>query len=357
MDQTNFELGAYLFTALHVMLVIGGVIVAMMLLNRRLLAHYEGRSHLVFRRQLLQMGAILAALLLTILLLPLPAHMQGQLLSLYGIIVSATIALSSTTLVGNVMAGIMLRMINNFKPGDYITAGEYFGRVSEMDLLHVEIQTEQRDLTTLPNLFLVTHPVRVMRTSGTMLSVELSLGYDVSRHSIERLLLEAANATGLEKPFVQIRALGDFSVTYVISGLLTEVNRLITKRRELRGHTMDLLHKEGIEIVSPTFMNTRAHTPDAQFIPEPQATPANVEPAVSPDAVVFDKADKAESLARMKEKLQELQARLKECEELLVKSTDDIKKAAAQSECENISTQIERLEKLISKREEQISNQ
>ena len=71
------------------------------------------------------------------------------MLQLYGIVLSATIALSSTTLVGNAMAGIMLRTLRNFSPGDYVHVGDYFGRISEMDLLHTEIQTEERDLTTL----------------------------------------------------------------------------------------------------------------------------------------------------------------------------------------------------------------
>ena len=91
-----------------------------------------------------------------------------------------------------------------------------------MDLLHTEIQTEERDLTTLPNLYLISNPIRVMRQSGTLLSVEVSLGYDVSRHTVEQLLVQAALDTGLESPYLQILNLGDFSVSYRISGLLKE---------------------------------------------------------------------------------------------------------------------------------------
>jgi len=36
--------------------------------------------------------------------------------------------------------------------------GDYFGRVTERGLFHVEIQTEDRDLATLPNMFLVSQP-------------------------------------------------------------------------------------------------------------------------------------------------------------------------------------------------------
>ncbi len=345
-----------LLNGVWILAVIVGIYIASRLVNSRLLKHYEGRPHLVFRRQLIQMAAVLVAALVVILLLPLSNEMRGQLLSLFGIIISATIALSSTTLVGNVMAGIMLRMVNNIKPGDYVTVGDYFGRISEMDLLHVEVQTEQRDLTTLPNLYLVTHPVRVMQSSGTILSVELSLGYDCSRHTIEQLLLQAASDANLEKPYVQIKELGDFSVTYVVSGLLSEVNRLIAKRRELRARTVDVLHEAGIEIVSPTFMNTRAHDNESVFIPTPGDQIVATDPAVAPDSVVFDKAEKAETLERLKENLQRLQERKKECEEIAANADTDAKREAAQRKTEQIISQAERLEAIILKRESQISS-
>jgi small-conductance mechanosensitive channel len=57
---------------------------------------------------------------------------------------------------------------------------------------HTEIQTDERTLTTLPNLYLVTNPVTTLRSSGTVVSATVSLGYDVPRGRIEELLLEAA---------------------------------------------------------------------------------------------------------------------------------------------------------------------
>lgn len=324
--------------------------------NRRLVSYFEGRPHLKFRRQLIQLAGVLVAVLFLILFLPLGDTLRGQLLSLYGLIISATIALSSTTLVGNIMAGIMLKTIGNCRPGNYITVGDYFGRISEMDLLHTEIQTEERDLTTLPNLYLVTHPVRVMRNSGTVLFVELSLGYDVPRHRVEELLIEAAKDVGLDSPYVQIRNLGDYSVTYRISGLLNEVNRLLDRRRALRAKTMDALHAAGIEIVSPTFMNTRSYATDSQFIAAVRERPAT-EARVSTDSLVFDKAEKAESVSRLREKLEEAQARLKVCKEVASDDGNPQAAAAAKTECEGLEERIERLKALIDRKEAKISSE
>ncbi|MBW1832418.1 MAG: mechanosensitive ion channel, partial [Deltaproteobacteria bacterium] len=128
------------------------------------------------------LGGVL--LVMVILQLPIGEAERGQLLSLLGLLVTAAIALSSTTLIGNAMAGLMLRSIRNFRPGDFIVVDGHRGRVSELGLLRTEIQTERRNLTTLPNLYLITNPVTVVRPSGTFISATVSLGYDVPREKI-----------------------------------------------------------------------------------------------------------------------------------------------------------------------------
>ena len=174
-------------------------------------------------RQLSFAGLILCFVVAIFLALPVSDSMKGQLFNLLGIALTATIALSSTTFVGNAMAGFMLRAIDAIRPGDFLKVGEHVGRVSEQGILHTEIQTEDRDLTTLPNLYLVTSAVTVVRSSGTIISATVSLGYDISRTKVETLLLEAGERAGLKEPFVQVLELGDFSVNYRIAGFLEEV--------------------------------------------------------------------------------------------------------------------------------------
>ena len=192
--------------------------------------------------------------------------------------------------------------------------GDHFGRISNMDLLHVEIQTEDRDLTTLPNLYLVTNPVRVLRSSGTILHVNVSLGYEVPRQKVEEALMRAAEVTGLEKPFVQIRELGDFSVSYQVSGLLTDIEQLMGMRRKLRASTLDELHAAGIEIVSPNYMNTRSLGAGARAVPAAGAAEVTSNDTglsdPDPDSVVFDKAFEAESLDKLKNEYTEISQEL-----------------------------------------------
>lgn len=276
------------------------VAAAIYLIHRRLLAFYSNKPSQEHYRQLIMACIWLFGLIFVVLILPVGDEMRGQMLSFLGILLSATIALSSTTIVGNAMAGLMLRALQNCRVGDHIRAGDHFGRISRMDLLHVEIQTEDRDLTTLPNLYLVTNPVTVLRNSGTFLHVEVSLGYDIPRQKIEAALIRAAENTGLETPYVQIRHLGDYSVSYMISGLLTDISKLIATRRKLRANTLDALHDADIEIVSPTFMNTRPLAADAQIRPDRVVVTEHNGDHPEPDEVVFDKAREAEQLDLLK---------------------------------------------------------
>ncbi len=342
----EFLKGPILIDAFHSIAVLGGLAAALYAHHRYLRATFSKGKQMRFKRQVRTLVAVLLAMLAAILLLPL-GDMRGDLLQLYGLVVSATIALSSTTLVGNALAGIMLRTIRTCKPGDHITVGDHFGRIWDMDLLHTEIQNEMGgDLTTLPNLYLVTHPVRVMRESGTLLSVELSLGYDAPRAEVERLLKEAAVKTGLGSPFVDIRELGDYSVTYSVAGVLEDFSELLKTRRELRARVMDALHAGGVEIVSPAFMNTRAYPPGQTFIGK---VPVGEDEALetSPDELIFDKAEQAKTIEELNGKLQEHEEQIAELNELAATADKDDVREAALKEREALAKKIEMLRALI----------
>ncbi len=265
---------------------------------------FSGASSHPVRRQLITMILTFIGLLVIIIVSPISESSQGQLLSLVGILLSAAIALSSTTFVGNAMAGLMLRIVKSFRPGDFIRVGEYFGRVTERGLFHIEIQTEDSDLMTLPNLYLVTNPVKVVRSVETIVSADISLGYDVPREQVESLLIEAASSTGLQNPFVYIMDLGDFSVSYRISGLLKDVGHILTTRSNLRQNMLDKLHGADVEIVSPTFMNTRNVSEQPPVIPGQYYESHSLdEPGrTSPEEVVFKKAEEAESLEKLRDR-------------------------------------------------------
>ena len=332
------------------------VVLIMVVARRVLSGRLAGKSSSGFRLQVVMVVLFNAGLLAVILVLPISSGLKGQLLSLIGILLSAAIALSSTTFVGNAMAGMMIGALRNFRVGDFIKVGEHYGRVSERGLFHTEIQIPDRDLITFPNLHLVTNPVRVTQTSGTIVSATVSLGYDVHRSKIEESLVRAAQAAGLQEPFVQVTDLGDFSVTYRIAGLMVDVKRLITAHSNLRMQVLDALHQDGIEIVSPTFMNTRAHQPDHEFIPkQPVSKPApEANAKAAPEDMLFDKADEAESLEKLREHHENLGKSIEKAKTEMKETEDEDQKEALKARIERMKAGQERILETIEKREKEI---
>jgi small-conductance mechanosensitive channel len=286
-----------------------------------------------FRRQMVLTFFALFFIVTVIVSAPVNDATQANLVSLFGIAITAVIALSSTTLASNAMAGLMLRAVRHFKRGDYIRCGDFLGRVTERGLFHTEIQNERSDLITLPNLHLATNAVTVIRPKGPFVSAKLSLGYDVPNSEIKRLLIEAAESAGLLEPFVRIRELGDFSVTYEVSGRLGDTKRFLGSKSRLHRSVLDTLHAAGVEIVSPSFMNQRQVGREGAFIPEiTDDGPLESSQEKDPDSLVFDKADQVE-------KVEDLRARLAALDEEIAELKSQAKGAEG-AEAEKIKETI-----------------
>jgi hypothetical protein len=173
----------------------------------------------------------------------------------------------------------------------------------------------------------------VVRSQGTIVTADVSLGYEVPRQAVREALRAAAEEAGLDDPFVLVQDLGDFSVSYRCGGVLTDVKSLVSANSSLRGEMLDALHAAGIEIVSPTFMNTRALEAGRRVMP-PQARPGEEEEAGEAEegggveAIAFEKADAAEVADALRQQL----ASLGQQREQLVERAKAARKAAKEGE-------------------------
>ena len=345
MDQFMQILGS-LKTVIWAVALVLGVIIGLGVLNR-ILNRQSSVTGNKFRNQLIMSGAIFAAVVIVILGLPIAPTKQGQLLSLIGIIISAAIALSSSTILGNAMAGIMLKTVRSFRSGDFVQVGDHMGRVTERGLFHTEIQTPDRDLVTLPNMFLATTPVTVARSSGTVISATVSLGYDVPQSTIKKLLQDAAASVDLQEPFVQVLELGDFSVTYRAAGLLTETKALLTYRSRLRSAILDTLHEGGVEIVSPHFRNNRELDPSEALIPAKPRGKEDEAVDAAPVEVVFDKAEVAESISSLRKQRTDLEEEIKTVKDKAKEANDAKVREGHEAQVELLEKQAAQLDEAI----------
>jgi small-conductance mechanosensitive channel len=329
------------------------VIVVLWVIHWLLVRRLANLSEQGFKRPAITLVISLVGLLVIVLLLPISDSSRGQLLSLLGILLSAAIALSSTTFLGNIMAGMMLRGVRTMRPGRFLEVDRHFGRITQRGLFQVEIQGEDRNLTSLPNMYLATNPMKTYRDDGVIVAAQVSLGYDVERDKVNQALLEAAQTAGLSDPFVHIIELGDFSVTYRVNGLLEDVKTLISTRSRLRELMLDSLHQVGIEIVSPTFMNTRALDPTQQVRPSHQPVTPSAEREPVAESLIFDKADEAESLERLRQSLQAVEENLQQADAQLKETDNPHMKREIEARQSWLATRKETLQEIIKEREKE----
>jgi hypothetical protein len=160
-------------------------------------------------------------------------------------------------------------------------------------------------------------------------------------------LITAVEESGLSEPFVYVDNLGDFSVTYKIHGLLTDVNKYFTTHSLLNRNVMDNLHKGKVEIVSPSFMNQR-QVNDSLFIPSITQQRESVADEKLPEETIFDKAIEADKIEEKSEYLEKLEKKIEDLK-LSIKTEKDISK-------EDKTKLIERIERLEESKKRLIEN-
>lgn len=336
--------------------VAGGAIVLLVLAN--LLLTWLGRRRRVpsFVRHASLIGLTLVALVAMVLTLKDPV--RDQALKFLGVLFSAVLAFSATTVIGNGLAGLMLRAQRHFRGGDWVRVGEHFGQVSHRGLFFTTVQDEFGDLVTLPNTFLLSHPLTVTQ-EPTYVSAEVSLGYDVPRAEVERLLLEAAEAAGLEKPYVYVLGLGDFAVVYRVSGKLMKTAELLTSQSDLKCRMLDALHAGGIEIVSPNFMNQRLLEESRRFIPSaaPAGGAAEPERGPAPEAETFSEGRRAREVEKLEGAARKAQERAEAVRKELQECDTEERREQLRADLEKLERGRELVEQQIKEKRAESENQ
>jgi len=189
-----------------------------------------------------------------------------------------------------------------------------------------------------------------------VISATVTLGYDLPRTKVRETLLEAADKAGLTDTFVQILELGDFSVEYRVAGILKEVTQILTARSDLRARILDSMHANRMEIVSPTFMNTRSLSRGDLFIPHSPGVSPPPEPEDSPEGVVFDKAEEAAEALLLETDYKRLCERLAEVQGQ-VKGVPPAVKAEVEAEISEIQETKQKLEEAIAEEKAALEDQ
>lgn len=174
-------------------------------------------------------------------------------------------SLGSTSIISNIVSGLVITYMRPFKVGDRIKMGEHLGNVVEKTPLVTRIKTPKNELITIPNGSIMTAQTvnysESAKEYGLILYSTVTMGYDVPWPKVHELLIEAGlktpNVLHDPKPFVLQLALDDFYCSYQINVYTREANQMSNIYSDLNKNIQDIFNREGLELLSPHYRAQR----------------------------------------------------------------------------------------------------
>ncbi|HKI52961.1 MAG TPA: mechanosensitive ion channel family protein, partial [Anaerolineales bacterium] len=204
------------------------------------------------------------------------------------VFVGVLFSLGSTSVVANIVSGVVLTYTRAFRVGDRVKIADTVGDIIEKGLLVTRVRTIKNVEITIPNgMVMGSHIINysmVSQERGLILNTTITLGYDIPWRLIHEVLKKAAQATdGIlpePHPFVLQTSLDDFYVSYELNAYTNQPNKMALIYSELHQNIQDSCNEAGIEILSPHYDALRdgnTSTIPSDYLPKDyQAPPFNI---------------------------------------------------------------------------------
>ena len=151
------------------------------------------------------------------------------------VFVGLIISLGSSTVIGNIIAGLVITYMRPFKLGARIQLNETTGNVIEKTPFVTRLRTPKNEVVTIPNSF-------IMSSHTT--------NYSVSARQTTGVLPEP-------KPFVLETELSDYYPCYQINAYIKDADKLGDIYSDLHQNIQDVFNEAGVEIMSPHYFAGR----------------------------------------------------------------------------------------------------
>ena len=200
-----------------------------------------------------------------ILIFPYLPNSDSEIFKGVSVFAGIVVSLGSTSVIGNLVAGLVITYMRPFKIGDRIKLGEYTGDVLEKTALVTRIKTPKNEIITIPNSNIMSaHTVNYSQSAkehGLILHTSIAVGYDVPWQKVHEMLYEVANRTEhvlkRQKPFILQDQFRDFYVDYQLNVYIKEAKLTAKIYSDLRQHAQDVFAENNIEMASPHFIVSR----------------------------------------------------------------------------------------------------
>lgn len=197
--------------------------------------------------------------LMIVMVWPLLPNSDSQIFQGVSVFIGIVVSLGSTSIVGNLMAGLVMTYMRPFRIGDYIKVGDTVGEVIEKTVLVTRIRTRKNEVITIQNSNMMGSQTSNFTVSahnyGIIVHTKVTIGYDEPWQKIKDIMETAALATpGIlpnPRPFMMITSLDDFYVEYEINAYTDDAVKLPSVYSELHANLLRHFFEEGVEIMSP----------------------------------------------------------------------------------------------------------
>ena len=177
------------------------------------------------------------------------------------IFLGVILSLGSSSVIGNLLAGLFVIYRRGVNRGDIIEIDGYTGRVESVLVLETLLRTPRSELISIPNSRLLnanlTNYSKPGATDGVILSIRVGIGYEEPQAKIEAMLLESASRTpGLKaspEAFVLRSELADFAVVYELFVYPASIEAMPRLRSDLHASILDVFNEEKVQIMTPAY--------------------------------------------------------------------------------------------------------
>ena len=199
------------------------------------------------------------------LIFPLLPGSDSEIFKGVSVLLGLLFSLGSTTVIANLMAGMVITYMRSFKTGDRIRVGDVFGDVIEKTPFVIRVMTHKKELVTVPNSTILSSNVTNYSTSaheqGVILYTTVTMGYDVPWRRVEELLIQAGLKTEFvlqePVPFVLQLGLSDFSASYQLCVYTKDPQRQADIYSNINKNIQDVFTEAGIEMICPHYQAIR----------------------------------------------------------------------------------------------------
>jgi small-conductance mechanosensitive channel len=194
-----------------------------------------------------------------ILIYPLLPNSESDIFKGVSVFVGVLFSLGSSSIIGNLVAGIVVTYMRPFKLGDRIQIGNVIGFVVEKSATVTRLRTHKNEYITFPNSTILTSSITNYNFSadnkddhGLILYVTITFGYSTPWQTVHSILIEAALKTqNIEHdpmPFVLQTKLDDFYAHYEINAYTKAIEKVPAVYSELHKNIQNGFHDAGLDM-------------------------------------------------------------------------------------------------------------